>query len=150
MEAIQGFDLDAQEKPFDLVLIPGKPVVAGKDGQADMPAVPGTGLYVRSANAPEVQAIEQQLTVKALTKSAVRGRAIDLKQEADAEAWAETVEGRNTARATAAVSGWYGFVKSGQPVECTPALVSDLFKKRPAWRDLVLAAMDSEANFTQG
>ena len=150
MEVVQGFDLDAQEKPFDLVLIPGKPAVPGKDGQPDTPAVPGTGLYVRSANAPEVQAAEQQLNVKALTKSALRGRPIDLKQEGDAESWAETLSERENVRAIAAVSGWYGFVKSGQPVECTPALVADLFKKRPAWRDAVLAVMDKEANFTQG
>lgn len=132
------FDLEAQDKPFDLVL------------QRDADSNATAGLYVQSPNAEDVQDVQNRLIAEGLRKSALRGAPIDLKNEDDAAQHVADSEARKTEVALAAVSGWYGIVRHGEPVAFSRDSLRELFNKRPSWRDRVLAALDNEANFTRG
>jgi hypothetical protein len=107
-----------------------------------------SGFEVVGANSKRYQDAVRLSDVGAVKRAHARGRPIDPKSDDGATTLVEGAQKREMAIACACVVAMYGFTAAGAPVEPTPAILRDLFTKRPTWRKKVVAAAESEANFT--
>ena len=98
-------------------------------------------------NSQQYQAAERKLSRVALNKSAVRGRPLDLKRDADANEFLDQRESTNIALAVAATTGWFGLTNAGTEYVFSPENARALYTKNVVVRDKVLAAVEDAANF---
>lgn len=118
-------------------------VIFSDDGEAL------SGFVVVGANSPQYQEATRKADVSSVRRSHLKGRPIDPKTEDGAATLVDAGMKREMAIACGCVVGMYGFTSAGAPVEPTPAILKDLFTKRPTWRKRVVAAVESDAGFTR-
>jgi hypothetical protein len=104
-------------------------------------------IQVVSKNSQKYKDTERLLSRMALKKSAVRGRPLDLKKDADSDEFLDQREQTNVALAVAVTVGWYGLTSGGQNYEFTAEAAKALYSKNSIVRDKVLAAIEDQANF---
>ena len=110
-------------------------------------ATPTAGFMVVGKNSPQYQARRRLLSLDGVKRSAVRAKKIDTKTDDGAAELVDSIEGSETALAIACVVSWYGFTN---PETVTPEALAKVFTARPTWRERVLAAIENDANFSQG
>ena len=110
-------------------------------------ATPTAGFMVVGKNSPQYQARRRLLSLDGVKRSAVRAKKIDTKTDDGAAELIDSIEGNETELAVACVVSWYGF---SNPEVVTSEALLRVFAARPTWRDKVLAAIENDANFSQG
>ena len=110
-------------------------------------ATPTAGFMVVGKNSPQYQAKRRLLSLDGVKRAAVRAKKIDTKTDDGAAELVDSVEDNETQLAIACVVSWYGFTN---PDVMTPDALARLFVARPTWREQVLAAIENDANFSQG
>ena len=109
-------------------------------------ATPAAGFMVVGKNAPQYQAQRRLIALQGIKRSAVRGKKLDTKTNAGAEELVDSFDSNETALAIACVVSWYGFTN---PELMTPDALAKVFAARPTWREKVLDAIETDANFSQ-
>jgi len=104
-------------------------------------------ITVVGKNSQKYKDAERKLTRVALKKSAVRGRPLDLKRDADSDEFIEQREATNLELAIAATTGWFGLTNAGAEYVFSPENARALYTKNVVVRDKVLAAVEDAANF---
>jgi hypothetical protein len=137
------FDLDTLDATTELTF--DVPVVFDDVGAAV------AGFKVVGKNSTQYQDAKRKQDVVAVKKSMIRGgRTPDAKTDAGAQSFIDDNQARDVAIATACVTDWYGFSKSGADVPLTADALKGVFEKRPTWLEKVISAISTDANFTQG
>ncbi len=121
------------------------PVVLSTDDEGE----PMTGLIIVGKNSPQYQAANNSTRIANIQRASKRKNAIDTSTEAGAQVVAATMDNNEHETAVAVVVGWFGFHAKGTPVAFDHKYVDPLLTKNPAWRVLVTAALDKDANFTK-
>lgn len=131
-----GFDIGAaEESVYDI------PFSFDGDGNVD------AAIQVVSKNSQQYKDAERALSRTALKKSALRGRALDLKKDADADELLDQREATDIALATAVTVGWYGLTSAGDEYPFSADAAKSLYTKNAIVRGKVLAAIEDQANF---
>lgn len=108
------------------------------------------GFIVVGKNSEQFQKVSGAIRIDNIMRAGKRKAQIDTATEVGAGVVSRTVELNDRATALAVVTDWYGFNLEGSPVKFDPSYVAKLFNKFPQWQIKVLAALEVEANFTQG
>lgn len=109
-----------------------------------------SGFIILSKDSPEFQAVQTQLRIEGVQKSAKRKSAIDASTDDGAKTFNRLVTANETRLALSVVTGWFGFTSNGADVPFDVAMVAKMFEKKPTWQAKVLAGLEAEANFIKG
>jgi hypothetical protein len=104
-------------------------------------------ITVVSKNSQSYKDADRSLARVQLRKSAVRGRPMDFKKEADAEEFLDQREASDVTLAVAVTAGWFGLTNAGVEFAYSPANAKLLYTKNAIVRAKVLAAAEEQANF---
>ena len=119
-------------------------VEVGKDSEGSP-----VGFRVLGTASEEYQQAERAAQIASVQVSAARRKAVDMETEAGAAEVVDSANRRADRVLEACVVDWFGFGDG----EATPFSVEGLrrvLKARPAWRDVILAAIEDDGNFTKG
>lgn len=120
------------------------PVVFDEDGKAV------SGFKVLGANSKEYQETDRKWRVQNVKKAAIRGKGVDSKTDDGASEVIGALEKRDREIVNACIAELYGFTDGGEALALAPQNLDRIFVARPTWRSKVLAAIESEGNFTRG
>lgn len=109
-------------------------------------ATSAAGFLVVGKNSPQYQAQRRLIALQGIKRSATRGKKLDTKTDDGAAELMDSFEGNETSLALACVVSWYGFTN---PDVLTPDALAKVFAARPTWREKVLDAIETDANFSQ-
>jgi hypothetical protein len=147
------FDIDALEaaaqNTYDLA-------VGHRDGPPDDNGNPTkgdpVGFRVLGASSDEYQKIDRAIQVLNLKESATRRKLLDTTTDDGATAVIDSVETRIDMLIKACVVDWFGFTIKGVDgaAPFTQENLQRVLKAKPGWRNLIVGAIENEANFTAG
>jgi len=90
---------------------------------------------------------DREITRAGLKRSAVRGRALDLKRDADTDEFLDMRKDTNIRLAAAVTVGWYGLTHSGEEFVFNDENARLMYTANSYVLDKVLAAVEDGANF---
>lgn len=105
------------------------------------------GIQLLGLDSAAVREAERTLTTIALKKGAIRGRTLDMKNEADATELIEDREERDIAKLVAATVGWFGLTSGAKEFEFSKENAAALYKANSHVRNLAMDAVAAGANF---
>ena len=134
----------------DLIKNPGKlksvthkvPFLFDKEGKGY------AGAVIVGKNSDEYQDAQVTIRVLNMQRAANRTEDIDTKTEAGAKMIIESMKEGNHMTALAVTVGLYGFDNDGKEIEFSKDIVNSLYESCPQWRQLVVNALENDANFT--
>lgn len=118
------------------------PVTFNTDGE------PEIGFKVVGPDSHQYQDADRAWRLRNVRRSAGRGYAVNARTE---EGAAETVDNTRAVQKIivyACTVAVYGLVVNGKMPLITPALLDDIFKRRPSWFEKVYYAIESGVGFT--
>jgi len=104
-------------------------------------------ITVISKNSQAYKDADRTLARSQLKKSAVRGRPLDFKKDADADEFIDQRESTDVALAVSVTAGWFGLTNGGEEFAFSTANAKALYAKNATVRNKVLAAAEEQANF---
>jgi hypothetical protein len=140
----QTFDISLLDDTTAAPLTARVAVIVNADGEDQ------SGFVILSKDSPEFQAVQAELRIEGLKKSAKRGSQIDASTDAGAETLSRLISANETRLALSVVTDIFGFSNNGEPVPFSKELVAKMFLKFPTWQQKVMASLEVAANFTKG
>jgi hypothetical protein len=105
------------------------------------------GIQLLGLDSAAVREAERTIATTALKKGAIRGRTLDMKNEADATELVEDREERDIAKLVAATVGWFGLTSGKKEFEFSKENAAALYKANSHVRNLAMDAVAAGANF---
>lgn len=105
------------------------------------------GIQLLGLDSAAVRDADRFVAISALKKSAIRGRSLDLKNDADALELIEEREERDFAKLVAATVGWFGLTSGGKEFEFSKENAVALYKAKSHVRNQAMDAVVTGANF---
>lgn len=105
------------------------------------------GIQLLGLDSAAVREAERTITTTALKKGAIRGRTLDMKNEADATELVEDREERDIAKLVAATVGWFGLASGTKEFEFSKENAAALYKANSHIRNQAMEAVAAGANF---
>lgn len=108
---------------------------------------PIVGFIIVGKNSEEYVGADKLNRVTGLQAASKRQKELDTKEAADSELLVNATDEQNIRTATAVTVGWFGFNVEGAPATFDRAKAAAIIQKMPAWRNMILVALNNDANF---
>ncbi len=109
------------------------------------------GFRVLGPSSEQYQQAEREIEILATKESAARKKMVDMTTDEGAEVVVDGMAKSRDLLIKSCVVGWFGFTEGEtKPLDFTPANLERVLRAKPVWRKVIVAAIESEANFAEG
>jgi len=136
-----GIDFDSILAGADKRVTVRVPVLFDEDGE------PKAGFVIVGKNSPEFRQENHAIRSEGYQRSAKRTTAIDTKTEEGASQLVHLVDVNQARIALAVAVETFGFTSEGKDIQLSASQKAAAFEKYPTWQDLVIAALEKDADF---
>lgn len=136
-----GIDFDSILAGADKRVTVKVPVLFDDDGE------PKAGFLIVGKNSPEYRGVNHAVRSEGYQRSARRKTAIDSATEEGSSQLVHLVDASQSRIALAVAVETFGFTSGGADVQLTEAQKVAAFAKFPTWQDLIIGALEKDADF---